>query len=70
MARAIASKPDIVLADEPTANLDSKTGELLLDMMHGLNEKHNVTFIFSTHDQMIMDRAKRLIKLRDGRLVE
>ena len=69
VARAIASKPDIVLADEPTANLDSKTGELLLDMMHGLNEKHNVTFVFSTHDQMIMDRAKRLIKLRDGHLV-
>ena len=70
VARAIASKPDIVLADEPTANLDSKTGETLLDMMHTLNDNHNVTFIFSTHDQMIMDRARRLIKLRDGRLVQ
>ena len=66
IARAIVSSPDIILADEPTANLDSKTGEALLDIMHTLNEKHGTTFLFSTHDQMIMDHAKRLIKLHDG----
>jgi len=66
IARAIVSSPDIILADEPTANLDSKTGEALLDIMHRLNEAHGTTFLFSTHDQMIMDRANRLIKLHDG----
>lgn len=68
IARAIVSSPNIILADEPTANLDSKTGESLLDIMHSLNEKHGVTFLFSTHDQMIMDHAKRLIKLHDGEI--
>ena len=68
VARAIVSKPDIVLADEPTANLDSKTGDKLIEMMLELNEKHSITFVFSTHDQAIMARAKRLIKLKDGRL--
>ncbi len=66
VARAMASKPEIILADEPTANLDSKTGASLLDMMKGLNEDKGVTFVFSTHDEMIMKRAKRLINLRDG----
>ena len=66
VARAMASKPEIILADEPTANLDSKTGASLLDMMKGLNEEKGVTFVFSTHDEMIMKRAKRLIHLRDG----
>ena len=66
VARAMASKPEIILADEPTANLDSKTGASLLDMMKGLNEDKGVTFVFSTHDEMIMKRAKRLIHLRDG----
>ncbi len=66
VARAIASKPDIILADEPTANLDSKTGHALLDMMKELNEKHSVTFLFSTHDKMIMDHARRLVTLHDG----
>ncbi len=66
VARAMASKPEIILADEPTANLDSKTGASLLDMMKGLNEEKGVTFVFSTHDEMIMKRAKRLINLRDG----
>lgn len=66
VARAIVSRPDIILADEPTANLDSKTADALLDMMQELNEKHGVTFLFSTHDQMIMDHARRLITLRDG----
>jgi len=68
VARAIASKPDIILADEPTANLDSHTGSALLDMMKELNEKEKITFVFSTHDQMIMDRAKRLIILKDGKV--
>ena len=69
VARAMVSRPNIILADEPTANLDSKTGISLLDMMKDLNVRHGLTFIFSTHDQKIMDRARRLIHLRDG-LVE
>jgi putative ABC transport system ATP-binding protein len=70
VARAIVSDPAIVLADEPTANLDSKTGEGLLKMMREMNEKKNVTFIFSTHDKMVMDYARRLIIIKDGRLVD
>ena len=66
VARAMASKPDIILADEPTANLDSTTGIALLDMMRELNAQMNMTFVFSTHDQKIMDRADRLIHLEDG----
>jgi putative ABC transport system ATP-binding protein len=69
VARAIVSNPAIVLADEPTANLDSKTGEGLLKIMAGMNEKRNVTFIFSTHDKMVMDYAHRLVLLRDGKIV-
>ncbi len=68
VARAIVSRPDIILADEPTANLDSKTGHDLLDMMKELNEKHGVTFLFSTHDRMIMEHARRLITLHDGEI--
>ena len=68
VARAMASQPDIILADEPTANLDSKTGATLLDVMRELNQSLGVTFVFSTHDQMIMDRAKRLVHLRDGEI--
>jgi len=68
VARAMASKPDIILADEPTANLDSKTGVALLDVMRELNEKQNMTFVFSTHDEKIMERATRLIHLRDGKI--
>ena len=70
VARAIVSNPSIVLADEPTANLDSKTGTGLLDMMNKMNTEKNVTFIFSTHDSMVMDYARRLILLHDGRLEE
>jgi putative ABC transport system ATP-binding protein len=66
VARAIVSGPALVLADEPTANLDSKTGEGLLDMMRQLNMEKGVTFIFSTHDGMVMDYARRLVSLRDG----
>jgi putative ABC transport system ATP-binding protein len=68
VARAIVAGPSIVLADEPTANLDSKTGQGLLEMMKALNEKKEVTFIFSTHDPMVMDYARRLIEIRDGRV--
>ena len=68
VARAMASKPDIILADEPTANLDSATGIALLEVMRELNEQMNMTFVFSTHDQKIMDRADRLIHLEDGKV--
>jgi len=66
VARAIVSNPSIVLADEPTANLDSKNGKGLLKMMRKMNEEKKVTFIFSTHDRMVMDYARRLILIRDG----
>jgi putative ABC transport system ATP-binding protein len=66
VARAIVSGPSIVLADEPTANLDSKMGKGLLEMMKQMNEKRNATFVFSTHDKMVMDYARRLILIRDG----
>ncbi|TVM19178.1 ABC transporter ATP-binding protein [Oceanidesulfovibrio indonesiensis] len=68
VARAIVAGPAIVLADEPTANLDSTTGEGLLDMMHAMNENKGVTFIFSTHDSMVMEHASRLVRLKDGRI--
>lgn len=68
VARAIVSKPALVLADEPTANLDSKTALDLIDMMRQLNEESGTTFVFSTHDNMIMERARRLIVLKDGRI--
>ncbi|MBD3384088.1 ATP-binding cassette domain-containing protein [candidate division KSB1 bacterium] len=70
IARAMVSKPVLILADEPTANLDSETGAELLDMMRELNQKHSMTFLFSTHDQMIMDRATRLVILKDGQVDE
>jgi len=66
IARAMVSKPDLILADEPTANLDSKTGAELLDMMRELNKKTGMTFLFSTHDTMIMERARRVVTLKDG----
>lgn len=69
VARAIVSQPEIVLADEPTANLDSHTAEKLMQMMVKLNENHHVTFIISTHDSLVMSYAKRLIKLHDGKIV-
>ena len=68
VARAMASNPDIILADEPTANLDSKTGISLLEVMRDLNQQQNMTFVFSTHDEKIMERATRLIYLRDGKV--
>ena len=66
IARAMVSQPTIILADEPTANLDSKTGSELLEIMYQLNKKTGMTFVFSTHDQTVMDRAQRLITLKDG----
>jgi len=68
VARALASKPSFVLADEPTANLDSQTAESLLDLMEGLNEKNNMTFVFSTHDPRVIARAHRVVTLEDGRI--
>jgi putative ABC transport system ATP-binding protein len=68
VARALASKPKFVLADEPTANLDSKSTTDLLDIMAKLNQEENITFIFSTHDQRVVDRAKRVITLVDGKI--
>jgi len=68
IARAIATSPAIVLADEPTANVDSKTAELLLDLMEKLNREQGVTFLFSTHDQHVIDRAKRIIHILDGQV--
>jgi putative ABC transport system ATP-binding protein len=69
VARAIVSEPLIVLPDEPTANLDSVAGAALLDLMREMNERKGVTFVFSTHDPMVMQRARRIIRMRDGRIV-
>ncbi len=70
VARAIVSEPSLVLADEPTANLDSKTATALMEMLVHMNQEHHVTFIFSTHDKLVMDFSRRLIQLRDGKIVE
>jgi len=70
VARAIVSRPSLVLADEPTANLDSVTANKLIDLMLSMNEQHKTTFIISTHDPMIMQRAKKLVKLHDGKIAE
>lgn len=68
IARAIAPEPALLLADEPTANVDSETGNALMDLMRRLNEEKRITFLFSTHDQSVMQRARRLITLQDGRI--
>ena len=68
IARAIVTRPAIVLADEPTANVDSSTADALLDLMQQLNQGYGGTFLFSTHDRRVMDRARRLIRLRDGKI--
>lgn len=70
VVRALAAQPAYILADEPTANLDSKATTDLLDMMYRLNQEENMTFIFATHDQRVMDRAKRIIYLDDGKVVK
>ncbi len=70
VARALASKPDFILADEPTANLDSHSTTALLDIMAKMNEEEEATFIFSTHDQRVIDKARRIISLDDGKIVD
>lgn len=69
VARALASKPKFVLADEPTANLDSKSTENLLDIMEQLNKEEKITFIFSTHDQRVVNKARRIITIEDGKII-
>ncbi|MBN2350876.1 MAG: ABC transporter ATP-binding protein [Bacteroidales bacterium] len=69
VARALASKPKFILADEPTANLDSKTTENLLEIMEKLNREEQVTFIFSTHDARVVKKAKRVITIEDGKII-
>jgi putative ABC transport system ATP-binding protein len=70
VARALASRPKYVLADEPTANLDSKSAENLLDIMEKLNREEEITFIFSTHDARVMKKARRIITIEDGKVIE
>ncbi len=69
VARAMVTSPEVILADEPTANLDTKTAEGLIDLMKKMNEERGVTFLFSTHDQRVMDHAKRIVRLEDGKIV-
>ena len=68
IARAIVSRPRLVLADEPTANLDSETGTSLIDLLRSLNEREGTTFIFAAHDPLIIERARAVVRLRDGQL--
>ena len=70
LARAFAADPKIILADEPTANLDSETGSQLIKLMKQLNEEKGVTFVFSTHDPRLLEHVRRIVKLEDGRVVE
>ncbi|MBE9504371.1 MAG: ABC transporter ATP-binding protein [Proteobacteria bacterium] len=70
VARAVVSKPEIILADEPTANLDSETGSELMKMMLRLNEEYEITFLLSTHEKMVMDMCKRVIRLKDGHVID
>jgi len=69
VARALASKPEFVLADEPTANLDSTSTSALLDIMAQMNKEEGATFVFSTHDQRVIDKARRVVTLEDGKIV-
>ncbi len=69
VARALASKPEFILADEPTANLDSQATTSLLEMMAQMNREYNTTFIFATHDQRVMDKARRIITIEDGKIL-
>lgn len=70
IARAVASKPSLILADEPTANLDSKTAQEIIDLFKKLNTEHNLTFVFSTHDQRLIDQVKTVLYIQDGQISE
>jgi putative ABC transport system ATP-binding protein len=70
VARAVASKPKIILADEPTANLDSKNSQKLMDMMRQLNEKEGVSILFASHDELILESVRRVVKMNDGMIVD
>lgn len=70
VARALVSEPALILADEPTANLDSKTAENLMDLLRHLNDEHGITFVISTHDKLVMSHARRLLKMHDGQIVD
>ncbi len=70
VARALASNPEFILADEPTANLDSKSTNSLLELMSQINKKFNTTFIFATHDQRVMDKASRIVTIEDGKILK
>lgn len=70
VARALASRPEIILADEPTANLDSQTGAALIELFRELNEQYKTSFIFASHDPMVIEKARRVIRLKDGRRIE
>ncbi|MBN1470641.1 MAG: ABC transporter ATP-binding protein [Syntrophaceae bacterium] len=69
IARALVNNPSLVIADEPTANLDSETARMVIEIMRELNEKDHITFIFSTHDQRLLDKVKRLVRLEDGKII-
>ena len=70
IARALVNEPSLVIADEPTANLDSETARTIIALMRELNERDAITFVFSTHDQRLLERVKRLVRLEDGRIVD
>jgi putative ABC transport system ATP-binding protein len=70
VARAVAAEPQLILADEPTANLDSKTGEHLIELMESFNRSKQITFVIASHDPMVINRARRIIQLKDGRIME
>src|SRR5690606_31385503 len=70
IARALVTKPEIILADEPTANLDSKTGQSIIDLMKEINASEKTTFLFSTHDHAVIHQARRVIRLHDGLIDE
>ncbi len=69
VARALSGQPELILADEPTANLDSETGRSLIDLFRDLNERSGVTFVFASHDPMVVERARRVLRLKDGQIV-
>jgi putative ABC transport system ATP-binding protein len=70
VARALVSEPALILADEPTANLDSVNGEKLMDLLRHLNDEHGITFVIATHDKLVMGHARRLLKMHDGKIVD